>query len=100
MNRRERLGSLLAQLVAERIGTWSFVLWQAGLMAAWFVYNAKAPQGWRIDPPPYLLGNIIMSIEAAFTGPVLLIAASHQGKKDRDRDHRIEKKLDKLLERP
>lgn len=98
MNRRERFGALLAHIVAEKIGTWRFVLYQAALMVLWIAWNVWSTSH-RFDPYPFILGNLAMSAEAAFTGPILLIAANYQSKRDRDQLHRIENHLKELLKR-
>jgi len=38
------------------------------------------------DAPPHILLNLLLSFQAAFTGPVLLMASNRQGEIDRRRD--------------
>jgi uncharacterized membrane protein len=54
------------------MGSWIFVLGQAAVLTVWFVLNASAP--WRWDPFPFILANLVMSAQAAFATPILLMS--------------------------
>ena len=36
------------------------------------------------DPYPFILLNLMLSFQAAFTGPIVLMSQNRQGKKDRE----------------
>ena len=74
----------LADCVAAKIGSWQFIGGQAIALFFWITINAATPFKW--DPPPYILLNLMLSFQAAFTGPVLLMAANRQAEIDRKRD--------------
>ena len=80
-------GQRLADRMSAAIGSWPFLIIQSALLVAWMLYNgclAWAWLHWRVfDPFPWLLLNICLSFQAAYTGPVLLIAANRQTQKDR-----------------
>jgi len=40
----------------------------------------------RLDPYPFILLNLLLSTQAAFTGPILLMASNRQSEIDRKRD--------------
>lgn len=77
----------LADHVADKIGSWFFIGTQALILSFWLTFNALGSPKW--DPPPYILLNLLLSFQAAFTGPVLLMAANRQSEIDRRRsvDH-------------
>jgi len=75
-------GERLADLAAERLGSWPFILWQSSAIVAWLAWNIWAPF-WRIDPPEFVGLNLLLSLQAAYTGPILLISANRQARKDR-----------------
>ncbi len=77
-------GERLADQAAGLIGSWRFLIVQACLLAAWVLVNAIRLAGF--DPPPFILLNLCLSFQAAFTGPVLLIAANRAAQRDRKRD--------------
>jgi uncharacterized membrane protein len=88
---RPTLGQHLAEQVAGGVGSWVFIGVQALLMLAWIVFNALALTGvWHFDPYPYIALNLAMSAEAAFTGPILLIAANVGATRDHHQADRVE----------
>jgi len=69
------LGQRLADSVAKRIGSWSFLIVQNTIFIVWMVLNCVA-WFWNWDPYPFILLNLVLSFQAAETGPVLLISAN------------------------
>jgi uncharacterized membrane protein len=75
-------GERLADRIASGIGSWRFLIIQTVLVAAWVTANVwllKHP----FDPFPLILLNLLFSVQAAYTGPVLLLAGNRQSQKDR-----------------
>src|SRR5215467_402046 len=75
-------GERLADRIASGIGSWRFLIIQTVLVAAWVISNI-----WLLrrpfDPYPLILLNLLFSVQAAYTGPVLLLAGNRQSQKDR-----------------
>jgi uncharacterized membrane protein len=93
-------GQKAAERVAAFVGSWAFLGGQAFLLLLWLVYNTLQFTT-RFDPPPYILLNLLLSFQAAFTGPVLLIAANVGAMRDHKQADRIEaldQQGDKLAE--
>ncbi len=76
----------LADRCAEVIGSWYFIGGQAFILFLWLVINTTVPAKLKWDKPPFILLNLMLSFQAAFTGPVLLMAANRQSEVDRKRD--------------
>ena len=74
---------ILADLMASRIGSWPFIIFQSLVLFAWIVINGLGLVDW--DPYPFILLNLLLSFQAAYTGPILLMAASRQAEIDRRR---------------
>lgn len=75
-------GERLADKVAATIGSWRFLIIQSAIIAAWIVLNVVAfIRHW--DPYPFILLNLGFSLQAAYTGPVLLVAGNRQAQLDR-----------------
>jgi uncharacterized membrane protein len=84
-------GQLVAEHVAGAIGSWRFIGAQATAMAIWVLINTLVfTQAIRFDGYPFVFLNLAMSAEAAFTGPILLIAANVGAIRDRAQTARIE----------
>src|SRR5438128_4727211 len=77
-------GEQLADGIASFIGSRRFLIIQTCPVAAWVTSNALQVTGKiHIDPYPYILLNLAFSTQAAYTGPVLLLAGNRQSQKDR-----------------
>lgn len=84
-------GERAADWVVNRIGSWKFILIQTTLIIAWVVVNSLAfTQVIHLDPFPFILLNLFFSTQAAYTGPIVLMASNRQGQVDSDRIMRIE----------
>jgi uncharacterized membrane protein len=84
------MGQRLAEFSAASIGSWRFLIVQATLLALWVIYNSIAFTH-HFDAFPYILLNLALSFQAAFTGPILLIAANVGAIRDHAQADRIER---------
>jgi uncharacterized membrane protein len=75
-------GEMLADTIASGIGSWTFLMVQTTAVIAWLVLNIYGFVH-RWDPFPFILLNLLFSVQAAYTGPVLLLAGNRQAQKDR-----------------
>src|SRR6267143_1384647 len=75
-------GEMLADKIAAGIGSWTFLIVQTFLVACWVIANLIGFVH-RWDPFPFILLNLLFSVQAAYTGPVLLLAGNRQAQKDR-----------------
>src|SRR5256885_1926803 len=81
---RATFGESLADGIASFIGSWRFLIIQTLMVAMWVTINTLQATGRiHIDPYPYILLNLAFSTQAAYTGPVLLLAGNRQAQKDR-----------------
>jgi uncharacterized membrane protein len=75
-------GELLADKIAAGIGSWTFLIIQTCAVLLWLTLNIIGfMRHW--DPFPFILLNLLFSVQAAYTGPVLLLAGNRQSQKDR-----------------
>ncbi len=78
------VGERLADGIAAFIGSWRFLIIQTAVVAVWILMNTLQLTGRiHLDPYPYILLNLAFSTQAAYTGPVLLLAGNRQAQKDR-----------------
>ena len=83
-------GIRAADWLSRWIGSWTFVLSQSALIGFWIIQNTAGV--WQPDVYPFILLNLMLSLQAAYTGPVLLISANRQADRDRLLLHRIEQR--------
>jgi uncharacterized membrane protein len=93
-------GQRLADRVAAAVGSWRFIALQSGLLALWIAGNALIGAGaW--DPYPFILLNLLLSFQAAYTAPVILMSQNRQADIDRDvqrHDYEINAKAELEIE--
>jgi len=76
------VGERVADRMSSGIGSWWFLIAQSVIIATWVVLNVVAiVRHW--DPYPFFLLNFAFTFQAAYTGPVLLLAGNRQSQKDR-----------------
>lgn len=80
-------GQKVADRVATVIGSWPFIIIQSVLLAMWIVLNvylALNPGALKaFDPYPFILLNLALSFQAAYTGPIVMMSQNRQSEKDR-----------------
>jgi uncharacterized membrane protein len=77
-------GEYLADQIAALVGSWRFIIVQSAILALWIVLNVVAwVQHW--DPYPFILLNLVLSFQAAFTAPILMMAQNRQSDIDRQK---------------
>lgn len=75
-------GQRIADTVAVRIGSWPFIIVQSILLLCWLVANSLA---WinHWDPYPFILLNLALSFQAAYSAPIIMMSQNRQAAKDR-----------------
>jgi uncharacterized membrane protein len=80
-----RMGDRIADKVTGALGSWNFIIIQSFILACWIVLNSVR-WFYHWDPAPFILLNLCLSFQAAFTGPIVLLSQNRQAAKDRKRD--------------
>ncbi len=72
-----------AERFARFMGTARFLLYMSGFVVAWLIYNWLAPAGAKFDPFPFIFLTLMLSLQASYAAPLILLAQNRQ--EDRDR---------------
>jgi len=76
------LGEHAADGIAGIVGSWRFIIGQSAALVLWLILNSVAwVQHW--DPYPFILLNLALSFQAAFTAPIIMMAQNRQADIDR-----------------
>jgi len=79
-------GERAADRVANVAGSWKFIIIQSVILAIWVLLNIAAwVQHW--DPYPFILMNLVLSLQAAYTAPVIMMSQNRQADRDRLEAH-------------
>ena len=76
------IGQRAADNVTNLIGNWKFILAQLFLLVVWVIMNLV---GWfyHWDPRPFILLNLLLSIQAAFAAPIIMMSQNRTAERDR-----------------
>jgi uncharacterized membrane protein len=93
-------GQWLADMVARTVGSWRFIIIQSTLIVLWISGNVWFGQSsW--DPYPFILLNLLLSFQAAYTAPAIMMSQNRQSELDRrhaETDYEINVKAELEIE--
>jgi uncharacterized membrane protein len=99
------LGQHAADKVAQLVGSWPFIIGQSIILAAWIFWNAYFAvqyfDGYAFDPAPFILMNLFLSLQAAYTGPLVMISQRRQDEKahnEAHEDYEVDRHVAQMLE--
>jgi len=72
-----------AENFARFMGTARFLLYMTAFVAIWLVWNWVAPAEWQWDAYPFIFLTLMLSLQASYAAPLILLAQNRQ--EDRDR---------------
>lgn len=92
--RRSRFGGVqvdtdafgsFAESIASFIGTARFLVYQTVFITVWILHNSLAPDSMVFDPwsRGFTLLTLVLSIQAAYAAPLILLAQARQERRDR-----------------
>jgi uncharacterized membrane protein len=77
------LGQKIADKVATGMGSWRFIIIQTTILALWAILNSVAWWVWKWDAYPFIAMNLLLSCQAAYAAPVIMMSQNRQSEKDR-----------------
>jgi uncharacterized membrane protein len=90
-------GQRIADKVADTIGSWPFIITQTIILITWITLNVTLRPNERWDIYPFILLNLALSFQAAYSGPVIMMSQNRQSDKDRlaaEIDHQVNSKAE------
>ncbi len=83
---RLTLSQKAADTVARITGSWIFIIGQSVFFMLWALLNVTAwVKHW--DPYPFILMNLFLSLQAAYTAPIIMMSQNRQSERDRLEAH-------------
>ena len=77
------LGQKIADKVASSMGSWRFIIIQTTILVLWATLNSVAWWVWKWDAYPFIAMNLLLSCQAAYAAPVIMMSQNRQTEKDR-----------------
>ena len=89
----------LTERIARFLGTGRYLVYQTVAIILWLGYNVAAPKDWRFDPYTFTFLTLILSLQASYAAPLILLAQNRQDDRDRvnldaDREEARQSKAD------
>ena len=85
-----------SEAIARGMGGGKFLIIQTLVVIAWIALNAVAGSKGLWDEYPFILLNLLFSIEAAYAAPLILLAQHRQDARDRalaERDREVNSRI-------
>jgi len=73
----------LSERIARFIGTGRFLVWMTVVIIVWVLWNVSAPSGVRFDEYPFIFLTLVLSLQASYAAPLILLAQNRQDDRDR-----------------
>jgi uncharacterized membrane protein len=73
----------LSESFARFLGTARFLVYMSVFVAFWVIWNTTAPADLRWDNFPFIFLTLILSLQASYAAPLILLAQNRQADRDR-----------------
>jgi uncharacterized membrane protein len=78
----ETLGRL-SERFARFIGTARFLVYMTVFVVTWVIWNFLGPTQYRFDEYPFIFLTLLLSLQASYAAPLILLAQNRQADRDR-----------------
>ncbi len=72
-----------SEAIARFMGTARFLVYMTVVILLWFGWNTLAPMDWRFDPYTFTFLTLVLSLQASYAAPLILLAQNRQADRDR-----------------
>jgi len=72
-----------SESIARFMGTGKFIVYMTVVITLWLGWNTLAPRDWRFDPYTFTFLTLILSLQASYAAPLILLAQNRQADRDR-----------------
>ena len=73
----------ISERVARYIGSWAFIAWMTVVIVIWLLWNTVVPEDLRPDGFPFIFLTLLLSLQASYAAPLILLAQNRQTDRDR-----------------
>jgi uncharacterized membrane protein len=78
----DRFG-IFAEQFARFMGTATFLIYMTAVVVFWLLWNVAAPHALRFDDYPFIFLTLVLSLQASYAAPLILLAQNRQEARDR-----------------
>lgn len=73
----------MSERIARFLGTGRFIVWMTVVIVLWVVWNTSVPGHLRFDRYPFIFLTLVLSLQASYAAPLILLAQNRQDDRDR-----------------
>ncbi len=73
----------LSERIARFLGTGRFLVWMTVVIILWVAWNTLLPDVARFDDYPFIFLTLVLSLQASYAAPLILLAQNRQDNRDR-----------------
>lgn len=84
LRKKNSIGGRAADKITEIIGSWKFLIIQTIFLLIWIAVNIVA-WFWHWDQYPFILLNLLLSFQAAYAAPIIMMSQNRAAELDRKR---------------
>jgi uncharacterized membrane protein len=74
---------VFAEQFARFMGTARFLIYMTLFVLVWVSWNLLAPDSWRWDNYPFIFLTLMLSLQASYAAPLILLAQNRQEMRDK-----------------
>jgi len=72
-----------SERIARFLGTARFLVYMTAFVALWILWNTLMPGSAEFDPYPFIFLTLMLSLQASYAAPLILLAQNRQDDRDR-----------------
>ncbi|BCJ43038.1 membrane protein [Actinoplanes ianthinogenes] len=72
-----------SESIARYMGTAKFIVYMTVVIGVWFAWNRVMPAKLQFDPYPFGFLTLVLSLQASYAAPLILLAQNRQADRDR-----------------
>jgi uncharacterized membrane protein len=73
----------LSERIARFLGSWRFIGYMTAFVLFWVLWNILGPTSLRFDEWPFIGLTLLLSLQASYAAPLILLAQNRQSDRDR-----------------
>ncbi|GAB4011584.1 DUF1003 domain-containing protein [Nocardioides ultimimeridianus] len=74
---------VFAEQFARFMGTARFLIWMTFFVVVWIAWNSTTPERMHFDGYPFIFLTLMLSLQASYAAPLILLAQNRQESRDR-----------------
>jgi len=87
----------LSDRISRFIGSWRFIAYMTVFVATWMLWNLLAPEDLRFDEWPFIGLTLMLSLQASYAAPLILLSQNRQTDRDRVQYWEDRARIDRII---